>query len=117
VNSALSNYVKIKFQAEDPDDPRVAKVMKYMKTSGLPTYVIMKRKYSSVTSHKSSVSNDRRSAGGLATDDCEPSRPDPSPLSLTTPCGWDSICLAPEPCRRRPPRQWHPRPYGAHAGS
>jgi len=44
VNSALSNYVKIKFQAEDPDDPRVAKVMKYMKTSGLPTYVIMKRK-------------------------------------------------------------------------
>ena len=44
VNSALSNYVKIKFQAEDPDDPQVAKVMQYMKTSGLPTYVIMKPK-------------------------------------------------------------------------
>jgi len=44
VNSALTNYVKIKYQAEDPDDPRVAKVMKYMKTSGLPTYVIMKPK-------------------------------------------------------------------------
>jgi thiol:disulfide interchange protein len=44
VNAALSNYVKIKYQAEDPDDPRVAKVMQYMKTSGLPTYVIMKPK-------------------------------------------------------------------------
>lgn len=42
VTSALSGYVKVKFQAEDPDDPRVAKVMQYVKTSGLPTYVIMK---------------------------------------------------------------------------
>jgi thiol:disulfide interchange protein DsbD len=42
VASALSGYVKIKYQAEDPDDPRVAKVMQHMKTSGLPTYVIMK---------------------------------------------------------------------------
>ncbi len=44
VTSALSGYVKVKFQAEDPDDPRVAKVMQYVKTSGLPTYVIMKPK-------------------------------------------------------------------------
>ncbi len=44
VTSALAGYVKIKYQAEDPDDPRVAKVMQYMKTSGLPTYVIMKPK-------------------------------------------------------------------------
>lgn len=44
VNEALSGYVKIKFQAEDPDDPEVAKVMRYMKTSGLPTYVVMKPK-------------------------------------------------------------------------
>jgi len=44
VNAALAGYVKIKFQAEDPDDPRVTKVMQYMKTSGLPTYVIMKPK-------------------------------------------------------------------------
>jgi cytochrome c biogenesis protein CcdA len=44
VSAALSGYVKIKYQAEDPDDPRVAKVMQYMKTSGLPTYVIMKPK-------------------------------------------------------------------------
>ncbi len=44
VTSALSGYVKVKFQAEDPDDPRVAKVMQYVKTSGLPTYVILKPK-------------------------------------------------------------------------
>ncbi len=44
VTSALAGYVKIKYQAEDPDDPRVARVMQYMKTSGLPTYVIMKPK-------------------------------------------------------------------------
>jgi thiol:disulfide interchange protein DsbD len=44
VTQALSGYVKIKYQAEDPDDPRVARVMQYMKTSGLPTYVIMKPK-------------------------------------------------------------------------
>jgi thioredoxin:protein disulfide reductase len=44
VAAALDGYVKIKYQAEDPDDPRVAKVMQYMKTSGLPTYVIMKPK-------------------------------------------------------------------------
>jgi thiol:disulfide interchange protein len=44
VTAALDGYVKVKFQAEDPDDPRVAKVMQYMKTSGLPTYVIMKPK-------------------------------------------------------------------------
>ena len=37
VTAALDGYVKVKFQAEDPDDPRVAKVMQYMKTSGLPT--------------------------------------------------------------------------------
>ena len=44
VTSALAGYVKVKFQAEDPDDPRVAAVMQYVKTSGLPTYVIMKPK-------------------------------------------------------------------------
>ena len=44
VTSALAGYVKVKFQAEDPDDPRVARVMQYVKTSGLPTYVILKPK-------------------------------------------------------------------------
>ena len=41
VKQALSGYIKVKFQAEDPDDPRVAAVMRYVKTSGLPTYVIL----------------------------------------------------------------------------
>ena len=53
VKPALAGYVKIKFQAEDPDDPRVAKVMQYMKTStGLPTYVIMKPKAAAVTGRR-----------------------------------------------------------------
>lgn len=42
VVSALSGYVKVKFQAEDPDDPRVAKVMQRLGAKGLPTYVILK---------------------------------------------------------------------------
>jgi thiol:disulfide interchange protein len=42
VNTALSNYVKVKFQAEDPDDPKVAAVMKHFNAAGLPTYAIIK---------------------------------------------------------------------------
>jgi thiol:disulfide interchange protein len=42
VTSALSNYVKVKFQAEDPDEPRVARVMEKLGAKGLPTYVILK---------------------------------------------------------------------------
>jgi thiol:disulfide interchange protein len=44
VQSALSGYVKVKFQAEDPDDEHVAKVMKALNSSGLPTYVILQPK-------------------------------------------------------------------------
>ncbi|MGE0449715.1 MAG: cytochrome c biogenesis protein CcdA [Vicinamibacterales bacterium] len=44
VEAALAGYVKIKFQAEDPDDPRVAAVMRHFQTSGLPTYVILEPK-------------------------------------------------------------------------
>ena len=44
VTSALAGYVKIKFQAEDPDDERVARVMKRLNAPGLPTYVILKVK-------------------------------------------------------------------------
>jgi thioredoxin:protein disulfide reductase len=44
VTSALAGYVKVKFQAEDPDDPRVARVMKRLNAAGLPTYVILKPK-------------------------------------------------------------------------
>jgi thiol:disulfide interchange protein DsbD len=42
VNAALSNYVKVKFQAEDPDEPKVAAVMKHFNAAGLPTYAIIK---------------------------------------------------------------------------
>jgi cytochrome c biogenesis protein CcdA len=42
VNAALNNYVKVKFQAEDPDEPNVAAVMKHFNAAGLPTYAIIK---------------------------------------------------------------------------
>jgi thiol:disulfide interchange protein DsbD len=42
VNAALNNYVKVKFQAENPDEPRVAAVMKHFNAAGLPTYAIIK---------------------------------------------------------------------------
>jgi thiol:disulfide interchange protein len=42
VLAALSGYVKIKFQAENPDDPFVRDVMKRFGAVGLPTYVILK---------------------------------------------------------------------------
>jgi thiol:disulfide interchange protein DsbD len=41
VTSALANYVKIKFQAENPDDPAVRRVMQRFNAVGLPTYVIL----------------------------------------------------------------------------
>jgi thioredoxin:protein disulfide reductase len=44
VKSALAGYVKIKFQAEDPDSPTVKPVMKRFDALGLPTYVILKPK-------------------------------------------------------------------------
>jgi thiol:disulfide interchange protein len=42
VTSALGNYVKVKFQAEDPDDPAVQAVMQRFGAIGLPTYVVLK---------------------------------------------------------------------------
>jgi len=44
VKSALGNYVKIKFQAEDLDDPAVKAVMKRFNAVGLPAYAIVKRR-------------------------------------------------------------------------
>jgi cytochrome c biogenesis protein CcdA/thiol-disulfide isomerase/thioredoxin len=44
VTSALAGYVKVKFQAEDPDNPKVAAVMQRLEAKGLPTYVILKNK-------------------------------------------------------------------------
>jgi thiol:disulfide interchange protein len=44
VRSALEGYVKIKFQAENPDDPLVKSVMQRFGAIGLPTYVILRPK-------------------------------------------------------------------------
>jgi thiol:disulfide interchange protein len=42
VTAALGNYVKIKFQAENPDEATVAAVMRHFGAIGLPTYVVLK---------------------------------------------------------------------------
>jgi thioredoxin:protein disulfide reductase len=42
VSSALANYVKIKFQAEDPDVEPAKSLMARFKAIGLPTYVILR---------------------------------------------------------------------------
>ncbi len=44
VNAALAGYVKVQFQAEDPDDPTVQKVMQALGAKGLPTYVVLGRR-------------------------------------------------------------------------
>jgi len=44
VKSALANYVKVKFQAEDPDSPPAKPVMQKFEAVGLPTYVILRPK-------------------------------------------------------------------------
>jgi thiol:disulfide interchange protein DsbD len=41
VRAALANYVKIKLQAEDPDQPATKAIMQRFKAVGLPTYVIL----------------------------------------------------------------------------
>jgi thiol:disulfide interchange protein len=43
VVSALDGYVKVKFQAEDPSDPRTAAVMERFGAVGLPAYGIVRR--------------------------------------------------------------------------
>jgi thiol:disulfide interchange protein DsbD len=42
VAAATAAYVKIKFQAEDPDDPRVREVLRRFGAVGLPTYVVLR---------------------------------------------------------------------------
>jgi thioredoxin:protein disulfide reductase len=41
VSKALAGYVKVKYQAENPDDPKVSRVMQKLDAKGLPTYVIL----------------------------------------------------------------------------
>jgi hypothetical protein len=42
VTAALSNYVKVKFQAEDPEVEPAKSLMTRFKAIGLPTYVILR---------------------------------------------------------------------------
>ena len=42
VTMALSGYVKVKFQAESPDQPPTDAVMRHFGAIGLPTYVVLK---------------------------------------------------------------------------
>jgi thioredoxin:protein disulfide reductase len=42
VQKALSGYVKIKYEAEDPDQPPAKTVMQRFNAAGLPTYVILR---------------------------------------------------------------------------
>ena len=42
VTAALANYVKVKFQAEDPEAEPAKSVMARFKAIGLPTYVILR---------------------------------------------------------------------------
>jgi thiol:disulfide interchange protein len=44
VQAALSRYVKIKFQAEDPDEQPAKDLMRRFDAVGLPTYVILRPK-------------------------------------------------------------------------
>ena len=44
VTSALAGYVKIKFQAETPDEQPTRTVMQRFDAVGLPAYVILKPK-------------------------------------------------------------------------
>jgi cytochrome c biogenesis protein CcdA len=44
VVAALDGYVRVKFQAEDPDEPTVREVMQRFGAIGLPTYVILEPK-------------------------------------------------------------------------
>jgi thiol:disulfide interchange protein DsbD len=46
VTGALSNYVKIKFQAENPDESPAKQVMQKFGAVGLPTYVILRPRLS-----------------------------------------------------------------------
>jgi thiol:disulfide interchange protein len=44
VNAALAGYVKVKFQAEDPDEESVRSVMQRFGAIGLPAYVVLRPK-------------------------------------------------------------------------
>jgi thiol:disulfide interchange protein len=51
IREALSGYVKIKVQAEQPDEPPASDVMKRFKAVGLPAYAILKPAPKTVSSN------------------------------------------------------------------
>jgi hypothetical protein len=51
VETALKGYVKIKFQAEDPDQAPAKTMMQRFDAVGLPAYVILKPKTATVPSN------------------------------------------------------------------
>jgi len=60
VESALKDYVKIKFQAEDPDSPPASTVMKKFDAVGLPAYVILKPKAASSADRQTPAGSEAR---------------------------------------------------------
>ena len=44
VKDKLSSYIKIKVQAENPDDPATKAILDRFKILGLPTYIILAKK-------------------------------------------------------------------------
>jgi thiol:disulfide interchange protein DsbD len=50
VSAALNNYVRVKFQAEDPDAEPARSIMSRFNAIGLPTYVILRPKAAAPTS-------------------------------------------------------------------
>jgi thioredoxin:protein disulfide reductase len=53
VTAALANYVKVKFQAEDPEAEPAKSVMARFKAIGLPTYVILRPGGTAATARRS----------------------------------------------------------------
>ena len=60
VKAALSGYVKIKFQAEEPDKSPAKEVMQRFEAVGLPTYVILRAKSSGDTASQTHSSPNAR---------------------------------------------------------
>jgi thioredoxin:protein disulfide reductase len=60
VKAALSGYVKIKFQAEEPDKSPAKEVMQRFEAVGLPTYVILRAKSPGAAASQTNSSSDAR---------------------------------------------------------
>ncbi len=53
----LSDHVKLKYQAEDPNEPATKAVLEHFGVLGLPTYVVLKP--AAAASHASEAATDR----------------------------------------------------------